>query len=51
MCLDECILCQVVTQFAVTASQMQEEASDRRLVFLYQLVEGPGVLEHHDLCD
>lgn len=45
------ILCQVVAQFAVAAGQVQEEAPDGRLILLYQLVEGPGVSEHHDLCD
>ena len=48
---DKCILRKVVTQFAVAASQVQEESPDGRLILLHQLVKGPGVLEHHDLCD
>ena len=48
---DISLVAQVVTQLVVAASQVEEEPSHGRLVLFHQLVEGPGVVKHHDLCD
>ena len=47
---DKGVLCQVVAQRLVAQREVEQEPAHGRLVFPYQLVEGPSVVEYRHLC-
>ena len=50
VCLDESILCKVVTELDISPRLGQKETSYRRLIFHNQSVESLSVVKHSHLC-